>query len=103
MMPPEYDRQFYIASIASMCRRYEATFKMARMGWKSYYKAAIKQIGQNVYIIWIFLCGLEPVLSECMKIDDMEQRRKHLMESTRRRIWLLLREGRMMRDYLDNI
>jgi hypothetical protein len=38
-----------------------------------------------------------------MKIDDMEQRRKHLLESTRKRIWLLLREGRMMRDYLDNI
>jgi hypothetical protein len=103
MMPPEYERHFYIASIASMCVRYEAMFKKARMGWRPYYKATIKQIGRNVYTIWVFLCGLEPVIVDCLGIEDMEQRKKHLLKSTKRRIWALLSEERMMKDYLENI
>lgn len=103
MMPPEYDRRFYLESIESMCKRYEIMFKKNKMGWKSYYKTVIKQIGQCVYTIWIFLCGLEPVLDDCFKINEKEKRKEFLISSTKRRIWILLHERKMMSDYLKNI
>jgi len=103
MIKPEYEKQFYIASIASMCVRYESVFKERKMGWKSYFKSVIKQIGQRIYTIWIFLCGLEPVLEKCIRINDRKNRKEMLVSSTKKRIWLLLREERMMKDYLENI
>ena len=103
MIKPEYEKQFYIASIASMCLRYEAKFNKRKMNWKSYFKHVIKQIGQRIYTIWIFLCGLEPVMEECLRISDRKKRKEMLMSSTKKRIWLLLREERIMKDYLENI
>ena len=64
MNGPDYEIDFYIEQNKFMLARYEAIFKSYRLPWKTYISKVNFKLRNNQYFLWIFLCGLEPLLRE---------------------------------------
>jgi len=103
MKVPEFEKEFYVDGISSMCIRYEKAFKMMGVPWKKFYTAICKSLNEKIFYIWEFLCGLDPVLAECIMIPDKIKMLEKLKISTQMRIYNITKEERDLDFFLKHI
>jgi len=88
---PEFELSFYENQNQLMINRYKIIFKEHKKNWRKYFSHAKKQLKNNVYWIWIFLCGFEKFLKENPNLSQVSENK--LMEDCSQRI------GRIIGNY----
>ena len=92
MITPEFDKQYYEDQISNMCQRYSLIFKGWGINWNKYYKNISSKLNLNIYRIWIFLFGLEPILKQCGFKMTKKEKTEYLLESSKKRIYDLIKD-----------
>ena len=103
MKIPEFEKQFYVDGISFMCIRYEKAFVMMGIPWKKFYKYICNSLSNKVFYIWEFLCGLDPVVAECLMMPNKIKMLDKLKNSTHIRILTITKEERDLDFFLKHI
>lgn len=103
MITPEFDKEYYEIQVKNMCQRYEQVFKAWKINWNKFYKFISGKLNNNTFRIWIFLFGLEPILKDCGFKPDKKQKLEFIQESSKKRIYQIIKDDEKMKFYLKNI
>jgi len=103
MNTPEFDKEYYDRQIIFMCKRYKKIFSLWKINWSKFYKFASLKLNENSYRVWIFLCGLDTILKDCAFKLDKKEKIKFIQESSKNRIFQIIKEDDKIKFYLKNI
>ena len=98
---PEFEESFYKSQNSLMIQRYKAIFKNNNLNWIKYYKYVKKQLRDNVYWIWIFLCGVEKLLQDSKNLKNTSE--KYIYEDANQRIARIIGDHFKVQRYLDSL
>ena len=102
---PEYDIDFYKQQNSMMKQRYSYLFKSREISWDKYLRNASDKLKNNVYYMWIFLCGLDTFLKQNnnLEFDQKKNLLKSLYKDADDRIYRILGDDKKNRDYIDSL
>lgn len=103
MITPEFEKEFYEKQIKEMSLRYEQVFKAWKMNWNKFYKFFSSKLDNNTFRIWIFLFGLEPIMKKCGFKPNKNEKIKFIQESSKKRIYQIIKDDEKIKFYLKNI
>lgn len=103
MITPEFDKEYYEKQIKFMSKRYDKIFKSWKINWNKFLKSISKSLNNNTFRIWIFLFGLEPILVQCGFKSNKKERIDFLQESSKKRIYELIKNDEKIKFFLKNI
>lgn len=98
---PEFEKEFYEKQNELMVQRYQIIFKQNKKNWKKYFSHAKKQLRNDHYWIWIFLCGLEKFLKDNSKLCDVSE--QIVFDDANQRIARIIGNHFKIKKYLDSI
>ena len=95
---------FYKNQISLMEERYEILFRKNKISWNKYYDFALKRLNNNLYYIWIFLCGLETFIkAQHFETKDKSNLTKNLYKDAENRIYRILGDSRKVDEYIKSL
>lgn len=98
---PEFEADFYEKQNLLMIKRYKIIFKKNKKNWNIYFKHAKKQLRNNIYWIWIFLCGLEKFLKENPDLSQVSQEK--LNNDATQRIARIIGNYFKIKKFIDSL
>ena len=103
MNTPEFEKEYYDRQIILMCKRYKKIFFSWKINWNKFYKFVSLKLNENSYRMWIFFCGLDPILQECMMKSSKNEKIEYLTETSKNRIYKITKEDGQIDFFLKNI
>lgn len=102
---PDQDLDFYIQQNKIMEERYSVIFKKNDLSWKKYISNAYAKLGNNVYWMWIFLCGLETFLksNNSLKFKNKDLITKSLYKDAEDRIYRIIGDSKKNEEYIKSL
>jgi hypothetical protein len=101
---PEFDKEFYDHQVALMEERYIVIFSKANLPWKTYYKYIQSKLQNNLYWIWMFLCGLENFIkSQDFNTKNKSYLKDNLQKDAERRIARIIGDTNKIRNYIESL
>lgn len=98
---PEFEESFYQNQNSLMIERYKIIFKKNKLNWKKYYNYAKKQLRNNVYWLWIFLCGIEKLIQDNKHLYQLSE--KAIYDDANQRIARIIGNHFQIQRYLDSL
>ena len=86
MSKPDFEPDYYTIQIELMKSRFELLFSSWGLRWDKFYRNIESRIGHKKYYEWVFLCGLDPVISEAGRIEGKKAKMDFLTESSKGRL-----------------
>ncbi len=103
MRTPEFEREWYERQNVFMIKRYQKIFSGWNSNWNKFYSNVSKKLNDNTFHLWIFLCGLDPVLQQAGTLLEKKSKIDFLTENTKKRIYQILKEQITVNSFLKNI
>lgn len=102
---PDQDIEFYIQQNNAMTQRYSVLFNKRKISWKNYIDVANKKLGNNIYFMWIFLCGLDTFLKANNNLDFENKKTlmKSLYKDAEERIYRIIGDSRKNEEYIRSL
>jgi hypothetical protein len=102
---PEFDLDFYKLQNDIMEERYLVIFKSRSLSWDNYVNNARSRLGNNIYLMWIFLCGLETFLKQNNNLDFENKKNlvKSLYKDAEDRIYRIIGDDKKNADYIKSL
>jgi len=102
---PEYEDEFYRSQNELMENRYSLLFKKRKISWKNYIDVAKQKFGNNNYLVWIFLCGLDTFLkaNNNLEFDNKKLLIKSLHKDAEERIYRIIGDSKKNEEYIKSL
>lgn len=97
----EFETKFYQNQNELMTNRYKLIFKKNKKNWTKYFGHAKKQLRNNTYWIWIFLCGFEKFIKDNQNLSDVTEQK--MFDDANQRIARIIGNHFKIKNYLDSI
>lgn len=98
---PEYDNEFYLNQNKMMELRYEKIFSNWKLSWKSYKNEAYNRLNNNIYWIWIFLCGFEKFIQSIN--PNKKPKRETIYKDMNDRIYRIIGDHYQVNKYISEL
>jgi hypothetical protein len=96
--------EFYEKQISLMIERYKILFDKNKLSWNNYYTFALKKLNNNLYYVWIFLCGLETFIKGFnFEVKDKNLLAQNLYKDAERRIYRIIGNSKKIDDYINSL
>lgn len=101
----DFDFDFYLEQNKIMEERYSLLFKNRKLSWNNYFNEAKRKLENNVYFIWIFLCGLETFLksNNYLNFENNKILNKMLYKDAQERIYRIIGDSKKNEDYINSL
>lgn len=103
MIIPEFEKEYYERQIECMSERYKKIFASLKINWTKFYKFISFKLNESTFRIWIFLCGLEPILKECRTKSSKKEKLQYLTETSKKRIYTITKDDDKIKFFLRNL
>jgi hypothetical protein len=105
MSDSNYDFEFYKKQNDIMEERNSKIFEAVGLSWSKYIKNARYKLKNNIYWIWVFLCGFETFLKENsnLKYNDKNYLNNILYKDAEDRIYRIIGDHNKVEDYIKSL
>lgn len=102
---PDQSVDFYLQQNKIMEERYSALFRKNDLSWKKYMSNAHVRLGNNVYWMWIFLCGLDTFLKANSNLSFKNKGLiiKSLYKDAEDRIYRIIGDSKKNEEYIKSL
>lgn len=102
---PEFEEEFYKNQNMIMEERYRTIFKSRGISWDNYFNDAKSKLSKNIYLIWVFLCGLETFLRQNNNLDFENKKAliKCLYKDSSERIYRIIGNSKKIEEYIKSL
>lgn len=95
---------FYYNQISLMEERYEILFLKNKISWNQYYNFVKSKLKNNLYHVWIFLCGLETFIkNNNLEIKNKFNLKENIYKDAKDRIYRILGDSKKISEYIESL
>jgi hypothetical protein len=102
---PDQDHNFYVKQNEIMQQRYSLLFKKRKLSWNNYITSAKNKLGNNIYFMWIFLCGLDTFLkaNNDLSFNNKSLLMSSLYKDAEDRIYRIIGDSKKNEEYIRSL